>query len=529
MSGTTRVGDAHGLAEFQSLWTELATVANECWSATYRAAFSTIVGEALDVGVELLDARGQSLAHATRSIPVFNMIMPSTVRAVLDKYGADGIHDGDVFVTNDPWLCAGHLPDVAVVTPVFHHDVLVAFVANVANISDIGGNLNRPENRELFDEGLQIPVLRLRHRGERQDELWEILLANVRTPDEVEGDLEAMTAANALGRDRLRGLMDRRGLRSLEASSDAICEISERAMRTRIAELPDGRYEASWTADGLESPIDLHVAIEVHGDALTVDYPGAPPQVQRGAFNCTLSYTRGHTQYALKCLLGPDIPTNEGCFRPFTVTAPPGSILNCERPVAVDMRTRIGWQVHPLVFGAMASVLPGRVPAGCGQPALMSIDGEHDDGRRFQEHLILGAGMGASAAGPGESNSTFPSSAASGSVELLELRAPLVVESKTRARGSAGAGAHRGGLGEELRLRLRADEGRWMRVVVALERMHRAPYGLDGGEPGACSTLTVETAGGTASPTFERVIELDAGTPVLTVATAGGGGHGPPA
>lgn len=521
--------DVSALAEFQSLWTELVTIANECWSSTYRAAFSTIVGEALDVGLELLDASGHSLAHATRSIPVFNMIMPATVQAVLAKYGEDGIRDGDVFVTNDPWLCAGHLPDVAVVTPVFHRGALVAFVANVANVSDIGGNLNRPENRELFDEGLQIPIVRLRSEGRREDELWEVLLANVRTPDEVEGDLEAMTAANALGADRLRELLERRKLTSLERASSEIRAVSARAMRRRVADLADGTYEATWTADGFEAEVPLKISIEVAGESIAVDFPDAPPQVDRGAINCTLSYTTGHVFYALKCLLGADLPTNEGCFEPFTVTAPENSILNCSRPVAVDMRTRIGWQVHPLVFGAMAALLPEGVPAGCGQPALMSIDGEWSDGGRFQEHLILGAGMGGSARGQGESNSTFPSSAASGSLELLESRAPVVIDCRSLARDSAGTGAANGGLGEEVRLRLRDGDGAWMRIVVALERMHHPPYGLDGGEPGACSTLTIGHRDGATEPTFERVIELSAAVPSLTVTTAGGGGFGAPA
>jgi N-methylhydantoinase B/oxoprolinase/acetone carboxylase alpha subunit len=166
----------------QNLWHRLVSIADECWAATYRGAFSTIVGEALDVGCELLDARGESLAHATRSIPVFNMIMPNTVRAILDRYEPSAIAEGDVFVTNDPWLCAGHLPDVAVVTPVVRDGRLLGFVANVVNVSDIGGNLDRPRNRELFDEGLQIPIVRLCARHRRVEEVWELILRNVRTP-----------------------------------------------------------------------------------------------------------------------------------------------------------------------------------------------------------------------------------------------------------------------------------------------------------------------------------------------------------
>ena len=344
------------MVELQGDWNRLVTIANECWTATCRAAYSTIIGEALDVGCELLDANGNSLAHATRSIPVFNMIMPAAVRAVLARYGRDGIRDGDVFITNDPWLCAGHLPDVAIVTPVFLRQRMVAFIANVANVSDIGGSLNRPANRELFDEGLQIPIVRLRAQGRPVEEVWELILANVRTPDEVEGDLEAMTAANARAADRLLALMCSRGLETLTDLSKAICDASERAMRTAIETLPDGAYESEGTADGFAQPIQLKARVEVTGSEIHVSFPDAPAQVDVGAFNCTLSYTQGHVNYLLKCVLGPDIPTNQGCFRPIHVSAPESSVLNASRPAAVDMRTRIGWQVHPLLLRALAGV-----------------------------------------------------------------------------------------------------------------------------------------------------------------------------
>ncbi|MCU1488887.1 MAG: 5-oxoprolinase (ATP-hydrolyzing) [Acidimicrobiaceae bacterium] len=514
---------ARDLATLEATWTRLATIANECWVATYRSAYSTIISEALDIGCELLDARGGSLAHGARSIPVFNMIMPGTVRAVLAKYG-ETIEDGDVFITNDPWLCAGHLPDIAVVTPVFREGRLVAFVANVANVSDIGGNLNRPANQELFDEGLQIPVLPLCRRGERVEPLWEMILANVRTPEEVEGDLEAMMSGNALGARRIVELMDESGLAGFDAISDEICAFSEAAMRQAIEALPDGTSGSQWTADGLDTPLLLRCEVEVRGSDISVTFPDAPRQVDRGAFNCTLNYTQAHTNYALKCLLAPAVPTNAGCFRPIEVSADEGTVFNCRRPAAVDMRTRIGWQVHPLVFSALAKFLPEGVPAGCGQPSLISMDGTWADGRRFQEHLILGAGMGAWAGGAGESNSTYPSSAAAGSIEILELRSPVLVERRARIAGSGGAGRYPGGEGEEVAVSLRPDEGRTMRVVTALERMSTAPYGLAGGAEGARSALVREGPGGLRS-TKDRVIELEVGEGV-TVQTAGGGGYG---
>jgi N-methylhydantoinase B/oxoprolinase/acetone carboxylase alpha subunit len=514
--------------ELQTLWHRLVSIADECWAATYRGAFSTIVGEALDVGCELLDPRGESLAHATRSIPVFNMIMPNTVRAILERYPPHAIVEGDVFVTNDPWLCAGHLPDVAVVTPVVRADRLLGFVANVVNVSDIGGNLDRPRNRELFDEGLQIPIVRLSAAHRRLDEVWELILRNVRTPDEVEGDLVAMIAANEGAAAELARLVEQEGI-DLAVVADALGERAEAAMRTAIAALPDGAYSASWTADGFETPLELRVVVAVDGDRLHVDFPDAPPQVESGAFNSTLSYTRGHVNSVLKCLLAPDVPTSEGCFRPIEVTAPARSVFNCERPAAVDMRTRIGWQVHPLVLRALAPVVPDRVIAGCGQPSLMSLDGEWANGERFQEHLMVTAGLGAGRDAPGESVSTFPSSSASGSIELLEQRSPLLVHRRGLGRGSGGDGLRPGGLGEEVELGLRADEGTWFRVVVALERMHSRPYGLFGGGDGRNSRIELRNRRtGAAEATTERVLVVRDGDASIVVATAGGGGFGAP-
>ena len=510
-------------AWLEAMWTRLITIANECWVATYRGAYSTIVSEALDIGCEVLDSRGGSLAHGTRSIPVFNMIMPGVVRATLAKFG-DSITEQDVFITNDPWLCAGHLPDIAIVSPVFHSGKLVAFAANVANVSDIGGNLNRPMNREVFEEGLQIPLLRLYAGGTRVDPLWELILANVRTPEEVEGDIEAMISGNELAGKGITRLMDDTGLESLDRLSDEICALSEAAMRHAVARLPDGVSEARWTADGLDTPIELRARVEVRGSEIHVTFPEAPTQVEVGAFNSTLNYTRAHVNYALKCLLAPTIPTNEGCFRPVFVHADSGTVFNCLPPAAVDMRTRIGWQVHPLLFQAMEQFLPMEVPAGCGQPSLLSLDGRWADGTRFQEHLILGAGMGAWSGGAGEDNSTFPSSAASGSIEILEHRSPVWVEGRSLVPQSGGAGRYPGGRGEELSVRLRAGEGSTLRVVTALERMTVAPYGLAGGGPGAKAEL-VRLDGEGSRAVRDRVVELGPGEG-LTIRTAGGGGYG---
>ncbi|MFN8535738.1 MAG: hydantoinase B/oxoprolinase family protein [Dehalococcoidia bacterium] len=513
-----------GPVDLEILWTRLIALADECWTLTHRAAFSPIISEALDLGCELMDAEGSTLAHATRGIPVFNLVLPNVVRHLR---ATETFAPGDVWITNDPWLCAGHLPDIAVITPVFHRDRLVAFVGNIANATDIGGGLNRAAAREVYEEGLFIPPSRLYAGGTFNREIARFIMANVREPEVVIADLEAQAGANEAAAAGLIRMLDEYGLPDVEAISRQIQDRSEAAMRRAIAATPDGVYESETETDGADEPIRLRGRVTVAGDRLTVAFPDCPPQAPVGGINSVLNYTRAHVNYALKCILAPGIASNEGCYRPIALEVASGTMLNATHPASVGLRAKTGWHVHSLVFSALAQALPNDVLAGIGFPSWIVISGQSRDGRAFREHLIVSGGLGATGAGDGMSAAGFPSSAASVPVEVIEARSPVLIEAKELAGGSGGDGAFRGGLGQRVRFRALPGEARQLLISSSLDRTRIPAEGLLGGAPGAPSRMTV------VSPDGER--DAADGYALLgpddeaVVLVSGGGGFGDPA
>jgi 5-oxoprolinase (ATP-hydrolysing) len=512
--------------ELQVLWSRLIHIADECWTTIWRAAFSTVIGEALDFGVEILDARGNSLAHAPRSMPVFHFCLPGTVHHLLEAFPVDTLEPGDVLMTNDPWLCAGHLPDIATVTPVFHRGRVVALMASVGNASDIGGTRNSAAAREVHEEGILIPPVKAFRRGEPVREVFDILGANVRLPQMVIGDVQAQVAANLVGADRLTAFLDEYGMPDLEPLAEAIQDRAEAAMREALRQLPDGVYRAETRVDGVEEePLTLKVAIEVRDDEATVDYAGAPPPAPFGGINCVRAYTVSHTLYALKLLLTPEVPSNMGNFRPFRVDVPEGSILAAPRPASVELRTRTGWHIHELVLGALAPALPERAQAGSGLAFMLAATGFHGDGEPFSDHLFLGGGQGASAGHDGVSAVIFPTSAGNVSIEMFEQRTPLLVEEKRYADGSGGAGEQRGGLGERVVVRRVEEDGARVSLGAFPEGLQAVPPGLAGGAPGEPARLRFKGE----TLTRGRLVYLESSEDALEVTMPGGGGWGDPA
>lgn len=510
--------------ELQILWSRLIHVTEEAWQTIWRASFSTVIGEALDFGVELLDADGNSLAHAPHSMPVFHFCLPATVRALLERFPPDTLEPGDVLVTNDPWLCAGHLPDIATVSPIFRDGRPVAYVASVGNAADIGGTLESARAMEVYEEGICLPPLK-GWRGYRPvPEVREILAANVRHPEMVLGDLDAQVAANRVAEERVTAFLDEYDLPDLAELSAAVRARSEHAVRQAIAEVPDGTYPASTLVDGVDEPLSLGVEVDVHGDEMSVRYVDVPDQLPRGGTNCTRLYTESHTLYALKLLLIPEVPSNAGNFAPFDVSVRDGSILAARRPASVALRVRTGWHLHELLFSALAPAMPDRVQAGSGLACLLTASGRRPDGRAFSDHVFLAGGQGASEGVDGRAALIFPTSAGNTSIEMLEQRSPVVVEHKGYADDSAGDGASRGGEGERFAMRALDDEGVSVQVSVLPEGLRAAPPGLLGGRPGAPARLFVD---GTELPEG-GLVDLGDGA-LLEVHMPGGGGYGTPA
>ena len=510
------------------MWSRLVGITEECWLTIWRTAFSIIIGEVQDFACDILDAGGSSLAHSPRSMPAFSLTLPRAAREVLKLYPAQDYRDGDVFITNDPWICVGHLPDLAVISPVMREGKLVGFVGSIAHCSDIGGTRDSAHAREVYEEGLQIPPIRFLSAGVVNTDLMAMIRQNVRNPDMVLGDIHAQISANRVGIDRLLAFMDEYDLSDLSGLAEVVQGRAEAAMRAAVEAIPDGLYTNEVELSALGRPMRLPIQIRVEGSELYVDYDGAPPQVEQGAVNSTLSYTEAHSVYALKCLLTPDILSNAGCYRPFHVTAPEGSIMNCRFPAAVNIRTVSGWYCAPAIFGALASALPERVQAFTGLPMGAGAYGYERDGRRFNDSLLQGGGLGGGSNHDGHSAVLFPTSAANTSIEIYESRTPLLVECKELIADSGGPGRHRGGLGQRLRIRKLYDDGRPVLFSLTPHGIGVDMPGLFGGKAGRRGTVRLERGN-----TVVAVDDDVAGEPSVTSSAeyvvlelAGGSGYG---
>ena len=508
------------------MWSRLVNITEEMWTTTLRTAVSTIIASANDFGCEVLDSQGRSVAHAYRSMPVFNMTMPNVTKEILKKYPVSSMQPGDVFLTNDPWMCAGHLPDIAVVTPVFYQGKVVAFAGNIANTSDIGGSLDAKNVRDSYEEGIFFPICKLYHQGEPNELVFDMFRWNVRAPDMVLTDLEAQVAANASGCERVVAFLEEYDLSDLEDLSAAIRGRSQEAMRAAIAEMADGEYTNEVFTDGMGAPLKIAVKLKVEGDAISVDYAGSSPQIDHGGINCTMIYSLGHTLYTLACLLTPEVPVNEGCFEPIRVTAPEGSIINCTFPASVGSRVNTGWYIHGAIFQALSAVLPDRIQAGNGLMSILQTYGVEADGRVFNTHFFCGGGRGATSGGDGTGHNMFPSSASNVPIEVFELNSPVLINAKEFVQNSAGPGKFRGSSGERISMSRLAGHPHPLHIYLHPHRLSFAAEGAFGGKPGTKTVVALngETVSDADSPMELGYVTLDHDTDVLTVEFPSGGG-----
>jgi 5-oxoprolinase (ATP-hydrolysing) len=512
------------------MWSRLVTVVEEMWHTICRTAFSLIVSEAQDFACDLLDANGDSLAHSPRAMPVFNLTLPRAVKALLAKFPPETLKPGDVLVTNDPWLCAGHLFDIAVVTPVFRRGTLVALTGTVGHVGDIGGTKDSLRAREIYEEGIQIPPMMLYRAGAPNDDLFTLIGENVRKNEEVLGDIHSFVAANALGAERLLAFMDEYGMHDLRALAHVVQTRAETAMRDAIRALPDGVYTSEIWNNPLGEKLHYPLKLTVQGDAIELDFDGAPPQLPQGGLNCTYSYTAAHATYPMKCLLSPQIRSNAGCYRPFTVKAPPGSVLNCDKPASVNLRTRVGWYIAPNIFRALSDAASSQVQAATGLPVAINIYGREANGHIYADHFFMGAGQGASQRSDGKSALLYPTSAANTSVELMEARAPVLVLEKTFVTDSGGAGEHRGGCGVRTRLRKLHEDGLPTLASVYPEGVGVTVQGLHGGLPGGSVRGVVLDPQGNVTHDCGtgELVTLTRTDQIVEVQLAGGAGFGDP-
>ncbi len=502
-------------------WTRVRSVANEAAKLIVRTSFSTLSTEANDFAVVITDSNGRALAENSGSIPSFIGTLPATVRETLKRFSKQDMRPGDVFITNNPWIGTGHLNDVSLVKPIFHEGRLVAFAATAAHVPDIGGKIRSVDARELYEEGFHIPLMRFLTQGKPDETLLQLLRTNVRTPEQTTGDIWTQVGALELISDRLEGILAEYRLEGVDALADALFTRSEAAMRAAIQTIPDGDYQYEMQTDGFDERFRYVVNVTVRGGEVTCDFTGSSPQQPR-AINCVLAYTRAMTCYAIKCLLLPDLPNNDGLFRPIKVVAPEGSILNPTIPAPVGGRACTGHYVPTTIFSALYPVLPSKVMAGVGSPLWIANLSGVRNGKPFATVLFYNGGMGATAVKDGESAMSWPSNISSTPIEIAEREAPLFFQHKALRPNSGGAGEFRGGLGQEISFVSTHDSP--MSIVFLTERLKVAAPGLGEGREGDLGAVLIN-----GSPINSRVPHVLQPGDEVTLRTPGGGGFGDPA
>lgn len=501
--------------ELEILWKRLISVIDEASAAFVRTCFSTLVRDANDFAVVLTDAQGRSIAQSTMSLPGFIGCLPASVRHFIARFPPDTMKPGDVYITNDPWKGSGHVHDVTSVMPIFRDERLVAFAAVVSHLPDIGGKLRSNSCREIYEEGLQIPLMKLLDGGRENTALIEIITQNIRVAEQGMGDVWAQVAACRMMSERLQNLLDSVDIDALGAE---VRYRSEKAMRDAIRALPDGVYRSTVRHDGVEAPIIIECKITIAGDGIDVDFEGTTGQLTR-SLNTPHIFAYSYTCYGFKTLLCPDIPNNDGCFVPITTHAPEGSLLNPVYPAATGGRAAIGHLLPGAVYKALAPFFPDKIWASGSPNSSVTMSGEYR-GQRFAVVNFMNAGQGATASRPGFSVVSFPSNCGNTPVEMIETLAPIRVLRRGIRKGSGGKGQRDGGNGISFEFEILGDASD-VTTSFLMTMLKSAPAGLNGGGEGTAGRLLIN--GQRHDPTEQFI--LKPGDRVL-METAGGGAHG---
>ncbi len=514
----------------QIMWNRLLSVVEEQAQTLLRTAFSTPVREAGDLSAGVFDLSGRMLAQAITGTPGHVNAMAASVGFFLEQFPVDTLKDGDVLVTNDPWRGTGHLNDFTVVTPTFKDGRCIALFAATSHIADVGGLGFGPDANQVYEEGLNIPMMHLMREGEVSKTLLEIVSANVRDPVVAEGDLYSLVACNRTGCERLIEMTYEFELDSLESIAELIIENSRRAMLEEISKLPVGRYENQMRIDGYDRELDLVCALSISDDGIHIDFSGTSPVSSHG-INVPLTYTRAYASFGVRCVVGSSVPNNAGSLSTIQVTAPEGSLLNAPRPCAVSARHAVGQMLPDVVLGCLGQALNGGVPAegaSClWNPVLMGgrgLTGNYDygDAVPFVVNPFHTGGTGARPDKDGLSATAFPSGVRSTPVEITETVAPLIFWRKEYLTDSGGPGEYRGGLGQVMEIS-HAD-GAPLAISKMFDRIHNPPRGRQGGEAGHAGRVYIKD-GPDLKGMGREVVPPGA---KVVLETPGGGGIGDP-
>ena len=508
----------------QVMWNRLLAVVEEQGQALIRAAFSPIVRECGDISAGIFDIRGRMLAQAVTGTPGHINTMAEAVQSLRARFAVQDMRPGDIYMTNDPWLASGHLNDFLLMMPVFYERRVIGFTSCTSHLVDLGGLGMGPEGADIYDEGLLIPPCKLVDQGKVNALLLEIVKANSREPVANEGDIYALIACCETGARRLAGMMEEFGLGDLDTLADYIIETSRAGTLEAIAEVPKGIYRSELTVDGYEAPITLKATLTVAADHILLDFEGTSGCSKKG-INVPLNYATAYSVFALRCIIGPEIPNNAGSLEPFRVTGPKGCILNAQPPAPVAMRHTLGQMTPDLIYGCLAQALPDRVPAEGAScmydlPLRNTAEAGRDGGTSFALELVFNGGTGARPTRDGLSATAFPSGVWGSQVETTEAVAPLLIARRELRPDSGGAGEFRGGLGQRIEVRSATDED--FLVFLSVERVRFPAAGRIGGKAGAPGRIRI---GSGPDLPGKGELRVPAGE-TLIFETPGGGGFG---
>lgn len=517
----------HSPAHMQVMWNRLLSVVEEQAQTLIRAAFSPIVRECGDISAGIFDVQGRMLAQAVTGTPGHINTMAAAVLTLRDRFPIQAMLPGDIYMTNDPWLASGHLNDFLLMMPAFKGGKVVGFTSCTSHLVDLGGRGMGPEGSDIYDEGLLIPPCKLVEEGTLNALLMDIVRANSREPIANEGDIYALIACCEVGVKRLVGMMSEFAINDLGSLGDYIIDTSRRGTLEAIAEVPEGAYKNMLWVDGYEKELELHATLIVSKTGMHVDFEGTSPCSKKG-INVPLNYATAYTVFAMRCIVGSDIPNNAGSLEPFTVSGPKGCILNAQRPVPVAMRHTLGQLTPDLVLGCLHQALPDQVPAE-GASCMFDLPMRHatevaaNGGREFAIEPVHNGGTGARPHSDGLSATAYPSGVFGSQVEITESVAPVIMWKRELLPDSGGAGEFRGGLGQ--RIEMTSSNGAPFVVFLSVERLKFPALGRMGGLPGAPGRIRIQ--GRTEDVPGKGELQVEAGD-YLIFDTPGGGGFGTP-
>ena len=508
------------------LWDRLQATAEEMWDTAGRLAFSISIRDWNDTSTAVLTADGESIGLSSRSVPVLSGALSRTTREILDDHiSKDELVEGDIIITNDPWIGGGHLSDIVLLKPVFYENEIVAFAGSLGHVGDIGGMMGGwgTDATQFYEEGLQIPPMKFYESGEINDSVESFIRGNVRIPDQVMGDVEALRSATTLGANRLREIVDEQGAGFFDATTDDIVARSEQAIRNKIREVDDGTYENEMSFSVGEMDVTISVSVTIDGDDIHVDYSGSSDQVE-GGINCPYANTYAVTQYIIRCMLEPSTSNAEGFFAPIEITAPEGSIVNCTRPIATDARHITYTHVEDCLVQALGQAIPDKAVTESAGLQLINFQGVDADGNQF---IGVNAPFGpfpARAEKDGMAAVDFPYNGKNVPIEIFEQYVPVRVEENSLVQDTEGAGKFRSAPANRMVFRNLLEKN--INISVTSNKDDHRPVGFAGGEPGVKATAFSGDEDKEV-PTNGRVtMEPDE---ELTFYTATPGGYGDPA